>query len=324
MNKPLTINNILVSSKMVRRKAILVEGTDDIKKYEYILEKSNNVSGKCLNKILKVHAVETILDSNDTYYIEGCVGVINATSDLKNNPYNNIEDLKKYILGYIDKDVRNHREAIEELPNFDILYMLDFYSIESFYVNKLSLIPLLNELIAGSKTIISEGLIELIYNEALTKALDLLHYPVLDSLKKSVDVTYTSAKYGYDKEYGFIKNNNDLLIDSEKILLQQEFPSMRKELSIHLDICKGKWLFECWLENVIEIILNLKHKCGTENLAKCDFCLINQPSKCSYKSTVTSSNMHATYSQKIFNEQPFLERSLNFYKIINRFDLMFT
>ena len=105
--------------------------------------------------------------------------------------------------------------------------------------------------------------------------------------------------------------------------LEVEFPQVLKEHLVYLDVCKGKWFFECWLENVIDIILNLKQKCGTGLVVKCDFCAINQPTKCSYKSVVASTNMHATYSQKVFNEQPFLEVSLDFHKIISRFDLMF-
>lgn len=322
MTTPLSINNILVSSKMVRRRAILVEGRDDVKKYENIFENSNNVKGKVFNKVLKVYAVETILDTNNEFYQEGCVGVIKATTDLKSNSHNNINDLKKYVLGYIDKDVRNHRTSIEPLPDFDILYMLESYSIETFYVNKFSLKPLINELMSCSKSLITDSLLDHIHEEALRKTIDELYYAVLDSLKKSTDNTYTSAKYGYDRDYGFIKNN-DLLNLDEKTSLEEEFFHIGKDLPTYSDVCKGKWLFDGWLENVIEIVLNLRQKCGTGVVIKCDFCKINQPNKCSYKSIVASSNMHATYPQKVFNDQPFLETSLDFNKIIGRFDLMF-
>jgi len=322
MITPLSINNILVSSKMVGRKAIVVEGTDDVKKYECILENSNNVKDKVFNKVLKVYAVETILDKDDNYYQEGCVGVVNAMTDLKSNSHNNINDLKKYVLGYIDKDVRNHRTSIEPWPDSDILFVLKYYSIETFYVNKFSVKPLVNELMSGSKSLITDSLLDHIHEDALGKTINKLYYAVLDSLKKSTDNTYISAKYGYDKDYGFIKNN-DLLTDEEKKSLEEEFDHIGKDLSSYSDVCKGKWLFEGWLENVIEIVLNLRHKCGTGVVVKCDFCTINQPNKCSYKSIVASGNMHATYSQKVFNDQPFLENSLDFNTIIGRFDLMF-
>lgn len=320
INKPLTMDNIFISSTLVDRKAIVVEGKDDIKKYEYIFENSTNAKDKILSKVLKIYAVETIDNGGGKFYVAGCQGVLDAMEDINSNSHHNPIELSKHILGIIDKDVRNHRTHIEAVPQYSTLFILPHYSIESFYVNKCSAKILLDSFLECSKTLITSNLVDWIYENSLINTFEVLYYPILDSLKNATDISYTNSKYSFDMDYGRIKYNADLLDGTEKLDLDSM--GVNKGISTYLDICKGKWFFECWLDNVINNIISLSGECG-KNIPKCDFCHSGISNKCSYKSVVDSNNINPMYYQMIFQKQDFNNSSYDFHEVISRFDQMF-
>ena len=94
------------------------------------LSNSENIKDGSFCDSVKVIPIETIAkNTNNTeemFYV-GCEGIISALLDLDNNILQHKADInaEKYILGIIDKDIRNHRENIK--PNTPINKQNCFY-----------------------------------------------------------------------------------------------------------------------------------------------------------------------------------------------------
>ena len=112
------LDEVLNEAIMTKTPCVIVEGVDDIPVYDGIINSSD--------RNVEVIAIEVIEG-----YSKGCDQVVEATKKLSET----IEfsyDPADYVLGIIDKDVRDFRE---ELPENRLLLVLDVYSIESHFVN---------------------------------------------------------------------------------------------------------------------------------------------------------------------------------------------
>ncbi|MDM1248346.1 DUF4435 domain-containing protein [Acinetobacter sp. R933-2] len=305
ITQKLDIDTLFINAVMTKTRLLIVEGHDDLKKFSGIL--SNSTKKQPIFK-----PVELIKD-----YTEGCKGVIDALNDLKANPYHSASKLKKFVLGIIDKDVRNHRL---EIPNNDLIYTLIYYSIESYFVNKTSLESILHYILEGEMSIINDELISYIFEESIRCTLDIIYFPVLDALKSARDREYIS-KAKYDMEPGAIKNHISKLYNETEIsILLECAEEFSKNVDVMMDICKGKWLLDIWLDCVKEQVATLPQACSLALISTCDYCTAGIHDKCLYKVKI---GLQGTILQShLFDKIPKSNPEI-FTDILERYEKMF-
>lgn len=148
-----TINAALMTQTPVA----IVEGYDDIKFYSNIaLEKSLN---------LDVKAIETIED-----YGEGCEQVIKAVDDATQLIQNDSR-LKKYVVGIIDRDIRQYRGTI---PVYDNIIILKYYSYETHLITPTTITKLIEYIAKVPKALINQDVIDYISANFVSKYLERL------------------------------------------------------------------------------------------------------------------------------------------------------
>lgn len=305
-------------------KIILVEGSYDIKKYESILSNSENIKDGSFCDSVKVIPIDTIAkNTNNTeemFYV-GCEGIISALLDLDNNILQHKADInaEKHILGIIDKDIRNHRENINPIPTNNKLFLLPYYSIESFYINEESVRIILKKSI-NSISLIDNEIVSDLFNNSLNDTIDFLFYPVLDAYLKATDPNH-SPLAGYEFEYGYVKEK--LKKDEYTPIKELSKQIIKKDISTFLDICKGKWFLECWLEKLIDRIKNLSNLCRNKKIKQCQYCTIKSENKCQYKVHLSSLKKELLFDD-IFLDQDFTNPKYEFLKIIHRFNQMYS
>lgn len=305
INQKLDIDTLFVNAIMTKTPLIIVEGHDDPKKISGILSNSTK-------KQPTLKPVELIKN-----YAEGCGGVINALNDLKSNPHHADDKLKKFVLGVIDKDVRNHRS---EIPSNDLIYTLIYYSIESYFVNKISLESILHYILEGEMSIVNDDLISHIFEKSINRTLDIVYFPVLDALKSAKDRNHAS-KAKYDMESGTIKNHiSKLYNESEITCLSDYAEEFSKNLDMMMDICKGKWLLDIWLECVKEQVTELPRACKSSLISTCSYCQVGIHDKCLYKvkMVLQGTILHSHLFDKIPKSNPEI-----FTDILDRYEKMF-
>lgn len=178
------LNDTINAALMTNTPVAIVEGYDDIKFYV------NIASEKHLH--LDVKAVETIDN-----YGEGCEQVIKAVDDatqlIQNDPR-----LKKYVVGIIDRDVRQYRGT---LPEYDNIIILKYYSYETHLITPNSIIKLIEYITKAPVTLINQDVIDYLMTDFSTNNLERLYYFSLEALKTSCDSSYR-GEVTYDTEPG--------------------------------------------------------------------------------------------------------------------------
>ena len=111
------LEETVIAAFMCKQPVILVEGQDDIKFYD------NIASLKRLS--VGVQAIETI-----DGYSEGCEQVCNAMDEVASLIQKD-NRLKKYVVGIIDRDVRQY---LNNLPVKENLLVLKYYSYETHLI----------------------------------------------------------------------------------------------------------------------------------------------------------------------------------------------
>lgn len=264
---------------------ILVEGMDDIPKYHSILSRSSNYSD-----VLYIEAVENI-----TNYSLGCDEVIRCIDDLYNNHPQQHDKIDTFIISIIDKDIRNIKNTI---PAHKTHIILKEYSIESIYVSKESVEIILNLLIKGPSNLISEAIINDMFDEVIDNLIDELYYSSLDALNFSLNSIHKKIRYKY--EYGFIENNitdfsNQLSTDNQyKISLDNLAINygFDKDLASLTLFVKGKWLYRSFIKNIVENSKELQTKCGSQLIHTCSYCKLGKYDQCLYKTILTQGSDH--------------------------------
>ena len=306
ITQKLDIDTLFVNAVMTKTPLIIVEGHDDLKKFSGILSNSRRKQ-----PIFK--PVELIKNYN-----EGCLGVINALNDLKSNPHHSDDKLRNFVLGIIDKDVRNYRS---EIPENDLIYTLIYYSIESYFVNKISLESILHYILEGEMSIINDDLISYIFESSIDHVIDIVYYPVLDALKSATDSSHTSNKAKYEMEPGAIRNHISKIYNEHEIISLSELAeAFSKNLDVMMDICKGKWLLDIWLECVKEKVAELPSACSLSVISTCTYCNVGIYDKCLYKVKI---GLQGTILQShLFDKIPKSNPEI-FTDILNRYEIMF-
>lgn len=257
--------NLAIMSKIP---VLIVEGVDDIPIYERI---SMTVGVEC-----DVYASETLAGKR-----EGCTGVISNIADIRN--VSQSIPVENFVLGIIDRDVRFYRN---EMPDDPAVFPLNYYSIESHYINKCSVEYLIPRFTKATKKLVRPEMAETIYR-SICSELSFLYYVSLEALRNACDQQY-QAEFGYSKTIKSIINQGlHEKIMAKKSDLDDFAESLGLSLSMDtiLKICKGKWISEVYSDLLYEAIKQLPANCLDSKIPQCQACGNNEPQKCLYKNT---------------------------------------
>ena len=291
-----TINAALMTQTPVA----IVEGYDDIKFYSNIaLEKSLN---------LDVKAIETIED-----YGEGCEQVIKAVDDATQLIQNDSR-LKKYVVGIIDRDIRQYRGTI---PVYDNIIILKYYSYETHLITPTTITKLIEYIAKVPKALINQDVIDYISANFVSKYLERLYYFSLEALKTSCDSSYR-GEVTYDAEPGSLTGRGgdhfESLVFSKKAILDQ-FASQKSNCKDEIkNIAKGKWYLRFWSHYLQYHSKDFHNLCGHQ-FPKCDYCLSGKHEKCLWKvncriDNVTMESLLPTSQYLDYNEISYIADAL--------------
>lgn len=261
------VDEVLNESIMTGVPSLIVEGIDDIGIYIDLVKR--------VPFDVEVYAVEHIEG-----YGQGCGEVIKAITALENLPQTQYE-LPSYVLGVIDKDVREYRG---ELPNSPAILVLKYYSIESHFISKAIIANTLKLCTKSSQNMINEELCDLIMSEIEVKLLD-LYYHSLEALKNATQAGY-AADFAYSFTPGRIKDAQaKALIQAKKTELDQfaESLNITKNIDSIKCIARGKWLIDVFSDELVTHIENLQNLCRTHTINSCLSCITTAYDKCLYR-----------------------------------------
>ncbi|MCS0025199.1 hypothetical protein [Vibrio antiquarius] len=268
------INDIVSQSIMTKVPTIIVEGIDDIQVYEDISKSAN----------VKSHVVASELISP---FKSGCVGVTELMESIDQMPSSRYT-VSDYVVGIIDKDIRDYRGEIEE---YSCLFPLKYYSMESHYICCSKILSLVSSMTKANSRLLNDNLCEHIKSE-INSSLERLYLASLEALAASLirgyqgEITYSGSVGRVYCDYNMfsrIESKKDFLLNlanENDICFSLE--SMRK-------FVKGKWLIESYIKALESSIKELSSYCGKELLDACDFCISEVEGKCSYATKETLS-----------------------------------
>ena len=262
-----SLEEIYIQSIMTKIATVIVEGVDDVPVYDEIC-----------NQLIKKYDVIAVENIDD--FSEGSAGVIEAMDKILEIPPSQHLP-KNYILGIIDKDVRDYRS---EVPQNDLVFMLNQYSMESHFVSEEAVSGITNRAIKATSNLKGEELNQFIFNK-VKESIDELYLYSLEALKGATDSNYDSV-FTYSYKYGRMNDpvikeqmelkKHSLIQYGNSIGLVQCVDSLKK-------VAKGKWLLSFFCEQLEIVFQNLPEDCGNSNIEKCQFCLNEALNKCQYK-----------------------------------------
>jgi hypothetical protein len=147
-----------------------------------------------------------------------------------------------YLLGIVDRD---YREYEERLTNSNILLILEFYSIESYFVNKKILYNSLKFSIR-SKRLMDDGFVNLLYIEIIDKLVENLYLKSIKKLEEHLEIDEVIDKFKLDKSIEIL-----LKITKGKELLTRFLVEIQNILSSQklYKLCRDKELLLCLKHN---------------------------------------------------------------------------
>lgn len=257
------LNEAIISGTPI----LIVEGIDDIQVYEDISDHAG--------KQVEVYAVENIGNLS-----EGCRGVIDCIRTVRENAEE--LDIEPYILGIIDRDARFYRN---EIPSDDAILLLNWYSMESHFITMEATKLVIKTLTRASSNLLDDKLISTIHEEIKGNLINLF-FISLEALKNSCEETY-DAVLGYSDSLQEIRGRKlDKVINDNKKNDLIAFANLMKiecDWENLLRICKGKWLFSDYCQELKKKAHELKTLCETSLIAQCQFCINESYDKCLYK-----------------------------------------
>lgn len=295
----------ITAAMMCHIPVVIVEGQDDTKFYDNVAS-LNNMS-------VDVLAVETI-----DGYTEGCTQVCNAMTEVVDIVARD-ERLKKYVMGIIDRDVRQYTNL---LPNINNLLVLKYYSYETHLITDITLRKLVEQMTKVPGTLITQSVIEWLEGEFESETEE-LYYFSLEALKKMCDTSYGACiEFGLDggavigsgkrRYWGLVSGKVDEL---DQFALEHEIS--KADLKY---IAKGKWLLATWCDFLIRKTKELQAMCGI-HIPQCSYCKVGQNAKCLWR--VSSSFQRPVIESLLYTRQfidlnevayisQYMERNLSF------------
>ncbi len=261
------LNEIYIQSIMTKTATIIVEGVEDVPVYDAICNR--------LDKNYDVIAIENIEE-----YSEGSDNVIDAM-DIVMEMDHSQHNPNNYIVGVIDKDVRDYRN---EIPKNNLIFMLNQYSVESHFVSSNVLPGVLPRAIKATTNLMENDLDSFIYGK-IQETINQLYLYSLEALKGALDPSYQSC-FSYSYKYGRIK---DIVIREKISQKEHELIEFGSEIGVKSciqdlkKISKGKWLLNHFCQTLEAILKKLTDDCANERIIKCQFCINQAIEKCQYK-----------------------------------------
>lgn len=263
------ISEILNTAIMTKTISIIVEGVDDIQVYDGI--------AKSVNKKAEIFPIEAIEG-----YAPGCHHIITAMNDIMDLPPSVVKP-EKYIIGVIDKDIKDFRG---EIPTNPLVLTLKYYSMESHFIDKKALPNIFEMITKTPQSLITDTLIDYIY-ELIPLDNEDFFLICLESLKKSLDAQYESD-FSYSYSEGRIFSEEDIIkvrLKKEELLSFAENLSITRNLNNLKKISKGKWLLHWFCVQILSATQQVKDLCGIAPVQQCVMCAGNghSPHHCLYK-----------------------------------------
>jgi len=225
-----TPDEILEEARM-GKSFIIVEGEYDYI-YEYIADDINN------NKYA-IMPIEQLIGKSGNLALESLI--------LEIEDFAVKEELEyiPHLLGIIDRD---YREYEERLTNSNILLILEFYSIESHFVNKEILHKVL-EFSIRSKRLMDDGFVYLLYIEIIDKLVENLYLSSIKKLEEHLEIDEVINKFELNKSIEIL-----LKITKGKDLLRRFLAEIQNILSSQklYKLCRDKKVEICSKHNDTE------------------------------------------------------------------------
>ncbi len=252
---------------------ILVEGKDDAQIYSRIAKK--------INKKIDIYPVN-IIDE----YSSGCDNVIKAIHKLQAKFEERKDNIDK-VLGIIDRDVRPYRPLSSDNIDYKTLkglFILKYYSIETYFATKNNLKKLIEKLTYANQNIITEEVLNIVENN-FNKITNELYTISLEALKNSCLTDYNSI-VGYDddkikeedrRKYIFRK------LQSKKTELKNFADKINVNINDLKQVCKGKWYLYNYIIKTLQQIKHLKIMCKKAEILQCKSCKVENFDDCDYK-----------------------------------------
>lgn len=252
---------------------VLVEGKDDPQIYKRI--------AKTNNKTIDVYPINTIDE-----YASGCDNVIKAIDKLQPKFEERSENIKR-LVGIIDRDVRPYRELYENEIDYKTLkglFILKYYSIETYFATDNSIAKLIEKLTYLSTDEVTQEIIQIVMNN-FNDIKEKLYLISLEALKNACVKDYTSI-VGYDDDS--VKDNGRFInfvssVETKKVELlsfASEKDITENDLKL---ICKGKWFLNHFVNKANEQIKELSTLCRNDDINMCKSCLTGNNHDCHYK-----------------------------------------
>ena len=223
----LTPDEILEEAKY-GKSLIIVEGEYDYI-YEYIADDIEP------NKY-EVMPIEKLIGKKGNLALESLVLEIETFAKAEELEY------RPHLLGIIDKD---YREYEKRLINSEILLILEFYSIESYFVNKEILYNSLKFSIR-SKRLMDDGFVNTLYIEIIDKIVENLYLKSIKKLEEHLEIDEVIDKFKLDKSIEIL-----LKITKGKELLTRFLVEIQNILSSQklYKLCRDKKVVFCLKHN---------------------------------------------------------------------------
>ena len=187
---------------------IIVEGEYDFI-YEYILD-SMDLTDYMVTPI--GHLVpQNNITNEDKKKKEGNLALENFILDLESYAKSKNLEYIPHVLGIIDRD---YREYENRLKDSKILYILEYYSIESYFVNREICYKILQNSIR-SKRLINYAISDMIYEEITLNLLNELYENAIDKLQKHLNIDKIENLFNINRNFEMllkIEKGKDLLI----------------------------------------------------------------------------------------------------------------
>lgn len=210
--------------------------------------------------------------------------------------------LKRYVMGIIDRDVRQY---LNRLPVKDNLLVLKYYSYETHLITDITIKRLLEQLTRVPGSLITQGVVDWLKQDFESQSTELFYFS-LEALKKMCDDTY-QADINYGLDGGAVirgaKQYRWSLIEP-KIDDLNQFAIVHSISKNDLKyVAKGKWFLSTWCDYLIRKVKLLHTVCGIQ-IPQCKYCEVGQTDKCLWKS---SSSFQVVEIESLLYTQQFID-----------------
>lgn len=234
MNLKYDIYDQISLAKSEKTPFIIVESIDDRQIYDRLARQ--------IEKNATVYQV-----SEFDEYTNGCTAVIDLVQKIQPDFQENAID--KYVLGIIDRDARPYKDQQdwEGVQNLQGLFILKYYSIETYFANRQSLAKMLTKITYATPQDLREELLDYFLAKE-QETLPMLFYISLDALKEHcLGKEQYKAFNIYDEKESTVVDSNRFRRFEETVLPNKkaDLDHFRLEKGIALEeaklVIKGKW-----------------------------------------------------------------------------------